>query len=227
MDSRLPNVIDSLLIDLDNLQLGADYTEEMTFTGFHDISHMTMSFRVECSPGFCGPNCTTLPDNIGVDECQANGTILCVHGWDPLQNCSECLNGRNLTTNCTTCLPGFSGDCEEGIVFLFMVYVNSLMAYTPVDATSSPTVDATDTTTPAPPAQTEEATSSPTVDATTSPTEEAEESVSVGAIAGGVVGVLIAALIVGVIIVVVVCLVRQQRKTVTRSLAGNYVSMFG
>ncbi len=69
-----------------------------------------------------------------------------------------------------------------------------------------------------------DATSSPTVDVTMSPTEEA---VAVGAIAGGVVGALIAALIVGVIIVVVVCLVRRQRKTVTRSLAGNYVSMFG
>ncbi len=74
-----------------------------------------------------------------------------------------------------------------------------------------------------------DATSSPTVDLTTSPTGEAppaEEAVAVGAIAG-VVGVLIAALIVGVIIVVVVCLVRRQRKTVIRSLAGNYVSMLG
>ncbi len=195
LDSGLPNIIDSLLIDLDNLQLGADFTEEMTFTGFHNISHMTMSFRVECSPGFCGPNCTTTPqNNIGVDECQADGTILCVHEWDPLQNCSECLNGRDLTKNCTTCPSGFSGDpCIRGKISLF--FFDSL-----------------------------DVTSSPTVDLTTSPTEE---SVAVGAIAGGVVGVLIAALIVGVIIVVVVCLVRRQRKTVTRSLAGNYVSMLG
>ncbi len=126
MDSGLPNIIDSLLINLDNLQLGADFTEEMTFTGFHDVSHMTMSFRVECSPGFCGSNCTTtLQNNIGVDECQADGTILCVHEWNPLQNCSECLNGRNLTTNCTTCLPGFSGDCEEGIFWFYGV--NSIL----------------------------------------------------------------------------------------------------
>ena len=52
--SGLPNIIDSLLINLDNLQLGADFTEEMTFTGYHSISHMTMSFRVACQTGFCG-----------------------------------------------------------------------------------------------------------------------------------------------------------------------------
>ena len=118
IDSGLPNVIDSLLIDLDNLQLGADFTEEMTFTGFHDVSHMTMSFRVECSPGFCGHDCTAHQNNPRVVTCQANGTISCVHEWDPLQNCSECLNGRDPMTNCTTCLPGFGGNpCVRGKIF--------------------------------------------------------------------------------------------------------------
>ncbi|XP_064403395.1 uncharacterized protein LOC135348930 [Halichondria panicea] len=45
MDSGLPNIIDSLLIDLDNLQLGANFTEEMTFTGYHNISHINHEFQ--------------------------------------------------------------------------------------------------------------------------------------------------------------------------------------
>ncbi len=127
MDSGLPNIIDSLLIDLDNLQLGADFTEEMMFTGFHKISHMTMSFRVECSPGFCGPDCsTTNITNPRVAECQTDGTLTCHNNFDPNTSCTECesnydltttcsscLIGRNISTRCTTCLPGYdsSRDC--------------------------------------------------------------------------------------------------------------------
>ena len=103
MDSRLPNIIDSLLIDLDTLQLGADFTEEMTFTGFHNISHMTMSFRVECSPGFCGSDCTTTPqNNPRVATCQCTD-----HRFDPspLVVCTQCLPGWDITSDCTSCLP--------------------------------------------------------------------------------------------------------------------------
>ncbi|XP_064403225.1 uncharacterized protein LOC135348804 isoform X1 [Halichondria panicea] len=108
IDTGLPNVIDSLLINLDNLQLGADFTEEMTFTGFHNISHMTMSFRVECSPGFCGPDCTTTPQkNPQVATCQADGTLTCTDNRldpSPLVACSDCLYNLDITTGCSTCV---------------------------------------------------------------------------------------------------------------------------
>ncbi len=104
----LPNIIDTLLIDLDNLQLGADFTEEMTFTGFHNISHMTMSFRVECSPGFCGPGCITTPlNNPQVATCQADGTLTCTDNRfdpSPLVACSDYLYNLDITTNCSTCV---------------------------------------------------------------------------------------------------------------------------
>ncbi len=78
------------------------------FTGFHNISTMTMSFRVECSPGFCGPNCTTTPTNNPlVAECQANGFVTCVNNKrDPslLVPCSDCFYNLNSSTNCSTCL---------------------------------------------------------------------------------------------------------------------------
>ncbi|XP_064403193.1 scavenger receptor class F member 1-like isoform X2 [Halichondria panicea] len=133
VDSGLPNIIDSLLINLDNLQLGADFTEEMTFTGFHNISHMTMSFRVECSPGFCGPDCTTTPQtNPLVATCQADGSLTCTNNRldpSPLVACNDCLYNLDITTgcstcvqtsydpstNCTQCLPGWdiTSDCTS------------------------------------------------------------------------------------------------------------------
>ncbi len=111
MDSGLPNIIDSMLINLDNLQLGADFTEEMTFTGFHNISHMTMSFRVECSPGFCGPDCTTTSQNNSlVATCQADGTITCTDNRIdplPLVASNNCLYNLNTPKNGSTCILRF------------------------------------------------------------------------------------------------------------------------
>ncbi len=92
----------------DTLQLGADFTEEMTFTGYHNISHMTMSFRVECSPGFCGPDCTTTPqNNPRVATCQADGTLTCTDNRldpSPLVVCSNCLYNLDITTGCSICV---------------------------------------------------------------------------------------------------------------------------
>ena len=108
VDSERSNIIDSLLVNLDNLRLGGDFTEEMMFTGFHNISTMTMSFRVECSPGFCGPDCLTTPiNNPLVAQCQTDGSATCV---DSKRNssanilCSNCLYNLNISTNCSTCL---------------------------------------------------------------------------------------------------------------------------
>ncbi len=113
----LPNVIDSLLIDLDNLQLGADFTEETTFTGFHNISHMTMSFRVDCSPGFCGADCTTtLQNNPRVVTCQSDGILTCTDNRfdpSPLVACNGCLYNLDITTICQTCLENVNPTCTE------------------------------------------------------------------------------------------------------------------
>ena len=107
MDSGLPNIIDSLLINLDNLQLGADFTEEMTFNGYHNISHMTMSFRVACQTGFCGRDCTqTGLNNPRILSCHTDGDIVCTDSRHDLSaNCNKCLNTNyDPSTNCTTCL---------------------------------------------------------------------------------------------------------------------------
>ena len=113
VDSGLPNIIDSLLINLDNLQLGADFTEEMTFTGYHNISHMTMSFRVACQNGFCGSDCTAACwSNLRIQSCLPNGDIVCTNSrYDLLTNCNGCLHNLDISTNCITCLqPNFDPD---------------------------------------------------------------------------------------------------------------------
>ncbi len=107
VETKLPSIIDSLLVNL-KLQLGEDFTEEMMFTGFHNISTMTMSFRVQCSPGFCGRDCITTPINDPrVAECHPNGSAMCVDNIrDPLTlpPCSNCLYNLDIATNCSTCL---------------------------------------------------------------------------------------------------------------------------
>ena len=113
VDSRLHNIIDSLLINLDNLQLGADFTEEMTFTGYHNISHMTMSFRVTCQNGSCGRDCiVTRTSNPRILSCNStDGDIVCNKRYDPSASCNGCLYNLNFSTDCSVCLkPNFDPD---------------------------------------------------------------------------------------------------------------------
>ncbi len=68
VESMLPNIIDSIPINLRNLELGSDFTKEIMFTGFHNIATMTMSFRVECAHNTT--NCTALSvDSSGEQKC--------------------------------------------------------------------------------------------------------------------------------------------------------------
>ena len=141
-ETALPNIIDSFLIDLDDLQLGADFTEEITYTGYHNISQMRMSFKVECAPDYCGPNCIISTDDRRVLNC-ATGVATCINNkldpslfcavcidnrlnistdcliclntaYDPVTNCSTCLNtAYDPVTNCSTCLnPNFIGSTD-------------------------------------------------------------------------------------------------------------------
>ena len=54
-------IINRFPIDLE-LELGANITERTTYIGIYNISGLgfDMSFRVQCSENYYGPNCTTL-----------------------------------------------------------------------------------------------------------------------------------------------------------------------
>ena len=82
--------INHFLIDLE-LELGAAFTERTTYTGIYNISGLgfDMSFRVQCSENYCGPNCT----------------ICLAPGYDPSTNSTECI--CLLNNQCQpTVLPG-------------------------------------------------------------------------------------------------------------------------
>ena len=48
------------------LELGAAFTERTTYTGIYNISDLgfDMSFRVQCSENYHGPNCATLCESV-------------------------------------------------------------------------------------------------------------------------------------------------------------------
>ena len=120
-NNQAPNetegIVDRFLINLDQLQLGTDLTEQKTYTGIYNISQLAMSFQVNCSENYYGSDCTTFCEAVeGVYNCDGNGSIVCVEeNRDPSTRCTQCLTGRNPTTNCTSCLPDYIGDnCVMG-----------------------------------------------------------------------------------------------------------------
>ena len=106
VESTIPNIIDSFLIDLDDLQLGAGFTEEITYTGYHNIAQMRMSFKVECAPDYCGPNCIINSNDRRILNCESNLEATCINDkLNPSQFCAGCINNElNLSTDCLTCL---------------------------------------------------------------------------------------------------------------------------
>ena len=137
-------IINRFPIDLE-LELGANSTERTTYTGVYNISGLgfDMSFRVQCSENYYGPNCATFCEPVeGVHACDSKGRIVCIQdgqdlatnctaclpgwdlntncaicmtGYDPSTYCTQCLTGRDTCTNCTTCLSGYdpSTNCTE------------------------------------------------------------------------------------------------------------------
>ena len=131
-------VIDRFRIDLDQLQLGADFTGRTRYTNsiFNTPDDsIDLSFRVQCSENYYGPNCTTFCEPVeGVYTCDNEGRIVCVgsrnlatncttcriseldlstectqclfSGHDPTSDCADCLPGRDPSSDCTICLPG-------------------------------------------------------------------------------------------------------------------------
>ena len=137
-------IINRFAINLE-LTLGPTFTDRVNYTGIYNISGLgfDMSFRVQCTENYYGPNCTTFCEPMeGVYTCDSEGRIVCPHdgqdlatncsaclqGWDLqinctsclpyrdiLSNCTQCLTGRDISTNCATCLPGYdpSTNCIE------------------------------------------------------------------------------------------------------------------
>ena len=98
-------IVDRFLINLDQLQLGADLTEQKIYTGIYNISQLAMSFQVNVSENYYGSNCTTFCEaKEGVYNCDSNGNIVCVENNRDSStmciNCSEKYYGPDCTTFC-------------------------------------------------------------------------------------------------------------------------------
>ena len=75
-----------------------------------------MSFKVQCSENYYGPNCTTHCEPVeGVYTCDGEGRLICLQGnqsfctlcissWNPSPSCAACLDP---STRCTTCHSKF------------------------------------------------------------------------------------------------------------------------
>ena len=89
-------LINRFPIDLE-LELGAAFTERTTYTGVYNMILLCdlgfdMSFRVQCSENYYGPNCTTFCVPIkDLYTCDSVGirSVICVHGdLNPVTNCT-------------------------------------------------------------------------------------------------------------------------------------------
>ena len=79
-------IINRFPIDLE-LELGANFTERTTYTGIYNISGLgfDMSFRVQCSENYYGPDCTTFCEPMeGVYTYDNEGRAICIQ--DPATN---------------------------------------------------------------------------------------------------------------------------------------------
>ena len=104
-------LINRFPIDLE-LELGAAFTERTMYTGVYNILSdlgFDMSFRVQCSENYYGPNCTTFCESVqNLYTCDSGGSRICLQsGRDPATDCSTCLPEWDPETNCTTCLFSF------------------------------------------------------------------------------------------------------------------------
>jgi hypothetical protein len=75
----------------------------VSITYLHGLG-FDMSFRVQCSGNYYGPNCTTFCEPMeGLYICGCQGSIICVQsGRDPVTNCTTCFPELDPETNCTT-----------------------------------------------------------------------------------------------------------------------------
>ena len=99
-------IINRFPIDIE-LELGTDFTDKTTYTGTYNIPGLgfDMSFGVQCSENYYGPNCTTFCEPIErVYRCDSEGRGICLmqSNRDLITNCTTCLPGYDPSTNCTT-----------------------------------------------------------------------------------------------------------------------------
>ena len=100
-------VVDRFPIDLE-LNVSSGPTARTTYNGIYSVSQFDLSFRIDCSENYHGPQCDVFCMEVpGQFTCDSDGNIVCVNSnLTPVSNCTQqCrVSGRDPQNN-----------CEEGI----------------------------------------------------------------------------------------------------------------
>ena len=197
------DVVDAFLIDISQSMIaeGGGMTEVMSQTGIFGIANTTLSFEVECLPGFVGESCVPV---CSTDPCSNNGTCLqSVNGFTCAcrgdftgETCETRINDcQDVNCNDGTCVdgvlsftcqcdPGFTGEfCEDGITAT-------------VTTTTTTTLDGTTSTT-----------STPDDDSTTSNPDDATSSNVDATLIGVVAGTAVGVVLLVAILITIICII--------------------
>ena len=96
--------VDIFLIDT-NLTSGIDFSVPTTYIGMNGFGRIELSFRLNCTENYYGPDCATFcmerNDDQGHYTCDSDGSIVCQLGYqDPVTNCTMCIPAEG----CSKCL---------------------------------------------------------------------------------------------------------------------------
>lgn len=73
------------------------FSDRMIFTGVYNNGNFELSFRLNCTQNYFGPNCTTFcierDSPLGHFTCGSDGSFVCREGFaDPSTNCTRCVS---------------------------------------------------------------------------------------------------------------------------------------
>ena len=94
-------VLDRFLIDLELSVSGP--TARTTYSGIHNVAQFDLSFIIDCSENYHGPQCDVFCMEVpGQFTCNNDGTKMCVNGgFSPESDCTQCrVFDRDPQNNC-------------------------------------------------------------------------------------------------------------------------------
>jgi hypothetical protein len=126
-------LVDVFAIDIEasDLPAGRGMSEAVTFPGIFGFANISLSFEVECLPGFVGETCVEISQICSTDPCSNNGTCLqsasgftctCVGDFTG-ETCETRINDcQDVDCNGGTCVDGvrsFTCQCVGGLTGRF------------------------------------------------------------------------------------------------------------
>ena len=89
--------LDDIYVEI-SLSPSSAFYPQQSYTGYYGHAEIVLSFRVQCTGDFYGPNCATYcvptDDSSGHYTCDVtDGSKICLSGWKNPEN--NCLDGKN------------------------------------------------------------------------------------------------------------------------------------